>query len=558
EIETALAELWAELLGVARVGRHDHFFELGGHSLFAVRLLSRLAQALGIELPLRTLFARPVLADLAASIAEVLSRSGPQDLPAIVAVPRDAPLVLSFAQQRLWFLAQLDQTSTNYHIPLAWRLEGVLDRTALQRSLDRVLARHEALRSVFVAPKGKPWVEVLPPDAGLPVLEHDLRGRVDADAALSELCKEEARTAFDLAGGPLIRGRLLRIADEEHVLLLTQHHIVSDGWSLGLLVRELSQLYRAFEARRDDPLPPLAIQYPDYAAWQRQWLSGERLQSQAQYWRNALAGAPAHLALPTDRPRPPQQSFAGGTVPVVIDADLTRDLKRLSRQHGTTLFMTVLAAWAAVLSRLSGQDDIVIGVPSANRGRREIEELIGCFVNTLALRLDLSGELSVAELLERTRRTALSAQEHQDLPFEQVVEIVQPPRHLDHTPLFQVMLAWQNNAAQSFDLPGLRVEAAADGFDQVKFDLEMNLCEHGEVIVGTMGYATALFDQTTIERQRGYLLALLQAMVADARQEVGRIELLPADERAYLLEELNRTAAPYPSEQCIHELFEAQ
>ncbi|MFP4897349.1 condensation domain-containing protein, partial [Paraburkholderia sp. EG304] len=558
EIETALARLWAELLGLERVGRHDHFFELGGHSLLAVRLLSRLSQALGVELPLRTLFAKPVLADLAASIVEELSRTGPQHLPAMVGGAREAPLVLSFAQQRLWFLAQLDETSTTYHMPLAWRLRGVLDRSAWQRSLDRVLARHEALRSIFVASQGKPRVEVLPPDAGLPVIEHDLQGMPDADEALLDLCQEEARTPFALARGPLIRGRLIRLSDEEHVFLLTQHHIVSDGWSLGVLGRELSQLYRAFEAGQDDPLPPLAIQYPDYAAWQRRWLSGERLSNQAQYWRNTLSGAPARLALPTDRPRPAQQSFAGASVPVVIDADLTRGLRRLSRQHGTTLFMTVLAAWAAVLSRLSGQDDIVIGVPTANRGRREIEELIGFFVNTLALRLDLSGEPSVAELLERTRRTALAAQEHQDLPFEQVVEIVQPPRRLDHTPVFQVMLAWQNNAAPAFDLPGLSVEAAADGFDQVKFDLELNLGEHGEAIAGTLGYATALFDQATIERQRGYLLALLRAMVADARQAVGRIGLLPAAERAYLLEELNRTAAAYPSEKCIHELFEAQ
>ncbi|MER8786193.1 condensation domain-containing protein, partial [Mesorhizobium sp. M1006] len=551
-IETALAEIWAELLGVERVGRHDHFFELGGHSLLAVQLSSRLSRAVGVELPLTRLFARPVLADLAESIVEVLSRSGPQDLPAIATVSRNEPLVLSFAQQRIWFLAQLDEGSTNYHIPLALRLRGVLDRGAWQRSLDRLFARHEALRSVFVAPEGKPWVEVLPPDAGLPVAEHDLRDRPDAEAALLDLCHEEARTPFDVARGPLIRGRLIRMSDEQHVFLLTQHHIVSDGWSMGVLVRELSQLYRAFEAGQDDPLPPLAIQYPDYAAWQRRWLSGERLQSQAQYWRDTLSDAPARLALPTDRVRPAQQSFAGATVPIVIDADLTRRLKRLSRQHGTTLFMTVLAAWAAVLSRLSGQDDLVIGVPSANRGRGEIEELIGFFVNTLALRLDLSGEPSVSELLERTRRTALAAQEHQDLPFEQVVEIVQPPRHLDHTPLFQVMLAWQNNAVGSLDLPGLSVEAAGEGYDQVKFDLELSLCERGEEIAGTFGYATALFDQATIERQRGYLLALLRAMAADAGQPVGRIDILPAAERTYLLEDLNRTAAAYPSQRCVH------
>ncbi|MCK1337267.1 amino acid adenylation domain-containing protein, partial [Bradyrhizobium sp. 38] len=328
EIETALATIWAELLGVERVGRHDHFFALGGHSLLAVRLLSRVSQVVGVALPLSTLFAKPVLADLAASLVDELSRSGAQDLPAIVAVPRDAALVLSFAQQRLWFLAQLDQSGTNYHIPLAWRLKGGLDRSAWQRSLDRVLARQEALRSVFVAPEGKPWVELLPQDAGLPVVEHDRRDRPDADEALLDLCREEARTPFDLARGPLIRGRLIRISDEEHVFLLTQHHIVSDGWSLGVLARELSQLYRAFVAGDDDPLPPLVIQYPDYAAWQRRWLTGERLSNQAQYWRNALSGAPARLALRTDRPRPAQQLFAGAGVAVVIDADLTRGLRR--------------------------------------------------------------------------------------------------------------------------------------------------------------------------------------------------------------------------------------
>ncbi len=556
-VETALAQIWAELLGVERIGRNDHFFELGGHSLLAVQMSSRLSQAVGVELPLSTLFARPVLTDLAASVVELLSRSGPQQLPSIAAVSRHEPLVLSFAQQRLWFLAQLNEGSTNYHIPLTLRLRGGLDRTAWQRSLDRLFARHEALRSVFVATQGKPRVEVLPPDAGLPIVDHDLRERSDAEAALLDLCHQEGRTPFDLARGPLIRGHLVRMSDEEHVFLLTQHHIVSDGWSMGVLLRELSQLYRAFEAGQDDPLPPLAIQYPDYAAWQRQWLSGERLQKQAQYWRSALAGT-TRLVLPTDRARPGQQSFAAATVPVTVDADLTRELKRLSLQHGTTLFMTVLAAWAAVLSRLSGQDDLVIGVPSANRGHREIEELIGFFVNTLALRLDLSGKPSVSELLERTRRTVLAAQEHQDLPFEQVVEIVQPPRALDHTPLFQVMLAWESNAVGSLELPGLSVEAAGHEFDQVKFDLELSLGEHGEQIAGTLAYATALFDQATIERQRGYLLALLRAMAADAQQEVHRIELLSAAERTYLLDDLNRTAAPYPAERCIHELFEAQ
>ncbi|WP_461511471.1 amino acid adenylation domain-containing protein, partial [Rhizobium leguminosarum] len=558
EIETLLAGIWAELLGVERVGRHDNFFELGGHSLLAVRVLVRLTEALAVELPLAILFAKPTLADLALSVGEVLNGSGAQTAPVIMPVGRDGALPLSYSQQRLWFLSQLDEDSTNYNIPLGWRLQGRLERVAWRRSLDRLFARHEALRCTFVAGEDDPQVQILSGDRGLPVVEHDLRDRPDAQAALLDLCQEEARTPFDLAREPLIRGRLIRLADEEYVFLLTQHHIVSDGWSMGVLVRELSSLYRAFEAGEDDPLPPLAIQYPDYAAWQRQWLSGERLQRQAQYWRDTLSGAPARLALPTDRPRPAQQSFAGASVPVVIDQALTRGLKRLSRQHGTTLFMTVLAAWAAVLSRLSGQDDIVIGVPTANRRRREIEDLIGFFVNTLAVRIDLSGEPSVSDLLERARRAALTAQDHQDLPFEQVVEIVQPPRALDHTPLFQVGLAWQNNTVGSLDLPGLRVEATGEGLDQVKFDLELNLGEQGEVIAGTLGYATALFDRATMERQCGYLLALLRAMVVDAEQPVRELDILPAEERSYLLEELNRTEADYPLDLCVHELFEAQ
>ncbi|WP_425526338.1 amino acid adenylation domain-containing protein [Rhizobium leguminosarum] len=492
------------------------------------------------------------------SLARARSRGSNLKATLIPKISRDGALPLSYSQQRLWFLSQLDEDSTNYNIPLGWRLQGRLDRVAWRRSLDRLFARHEALRSTFVAGEDDPQVQILSGDRGLPVVEHDLRDRPDAQAALLDLCQEEARTPFDLAREPLIRGRLIRLADEEHVFLLTQHHIVSDGWSMGVLVRELSSLYRAFEAGEDDPLPPLAIQYPDYAAWQRQWLSGERLQRQAQYWRDTLSGAPARLALPTDRPRPAQQSFAGASVPVVIDQALTRGLKRLSRQHGTTLFMTVLAAWAAVLSRLSGQDDIVIGVPTANRRRREIEDLIGFFVNTLAVRIDLSGEPSVSDLLERARRAALTAQDHQDLPFEQVVEIVKPPRHLDHTPLFQVMLAWQNNTVGSLDLPGLRVEAAGEGLDQVKFDLELNLGEQGEVIAGTLGYATALFDRATMERQCGYLLALLRAMVVDAEQPVRELDILPAEERSYLLEELNRTEADYPLDLCVHALFEAQ
>jgi amino acid adenylation domain-containing protein len=350
----------------------------------------------------------------------------------------------------------------------------------------------------------------------------------------------------------------IQLADDEHVVLLTQHHIVSDGWSIGVLARELSALYAASIGAQADPLPPLAVQHPDYAAWQRQWLTGERLQAQSDYWRATLVDAPVLLELPTDRPRPAQQSFAGAHVPVRIDVATTQALKRLSAEHGTTLFMTVLAAWSAVLARLSGQHDVVIGTPSANRHHPQIEPLIGFFVNTLALRVDLSGEPDIAQLLARVRRTTLDAQAHQDLPFEHVVEIVQPPRQLNHTPLFQVMLAWQNNAPGEWRLPGLTATPAELEYEVVKFDLELNLSEAGEEIVGSLGYATALFDRSTIERHAGYLQTMLRAMVARPQQPVSTLELLSPAERQLLLQTWNATQQVYPAHWCVHQLFEAR
>ncbi|WP_456061841.1 condensation domain-containing protein, partial [Burkholderia alba] len=471
---------------------------------------------------------------------------------------RSGGLPLSFAQQRLWFLSQLDGVSDIYHIPLALQLHGTLDETAWQHALNALFARHEALRSRFVTVDGQPEVRLLAPDSGLPLARHDLRGLPDAQAQLARLSTEEAAAPFDLAHGPLIRARLIRLAQQDYVFLLTQHHIVSDGWSFGVLLPELSTLYRAARDGQADPLPPLDIQYPDYAAWQRQWLTEDHLHAQSDYWRTTLADAPVRIDLPTDRPRPAQQSFDGAHVPLRFDAELTRSLKRLSQQHGATLFMTVLAAWGTVLSRLSGQHDLVIGTPSANRGRQEVEPLIGFFVNTLALRLDLSEAPNTAQLLDRVRRVALGAQDHQDLPFEQVVEIVNPPRHLDHTPLFQVMFAWQNHEVGAWPLPGIDVTLAESAYEMAKFDLSLSLAEHGDEIAGSLGYATALFNRDTIERQVDYLRAMLQAMVEQAERPVATVEILSPQERHLLLKTWNDTQAAYPQDQCIHQLFEQQ
>ncbi|PPB79840.1 condensation domain-containing protein, partial [Mycetohabitans endofungorum] len=504
-----------------------------------------------------SLFASPTLAAFAAAVSAQLNQQV-NALPEITPVSREGSLPLSFAQQRLWFLTQLDETSANYHIPLILNLHGPLNRAAWQQALDALFARHEALRSTFVSVEGQPQVQLLPADTGVPLHWHDLRGVSDADAQLARLNADEACAPFDLARGPLMRACVIQLADDEHVLVLTKHHIVSDGWSIGVLVRELSALYAASVGAQADSLPPLAIQYPDYAAWQRQWLSGERLQTQSDYWRTMLADAPVLLALPTDRPRPAQQSFAGAHVPVQIDARTTQALKRLSSEHGTTLFMTVLAAWSAVLARLSGQQDLVIGTPSANRGHAAIEPLIGFFVNTLALRVNLESEPTTTQLLERVRRTTLDAQAHQDLPFEQVVEIVQPPRRLNHTPLFQVMFAWQSNETGQWRLPGLDVTPGELDYDMVRFDLEMHLYEAGEEIIGSLHYASALFDPATIERHVGYLTTMLQAMVACPQQPVATLQMLGADERQLLLQRWNATQREYPAHRCVHQLFEDQ
>ena len=420
------------------------------------------------------------------------------------------------------------------------------------------MARHEALRTTFVMRDGEAMQRIAAAAVGFALTEHDLCGAREATAELGRLAAEEASAPFNLAQGPLIRGRLVRLMEDEHVLLMTMHHIVSDGWSLGVLTRELSALYAAFARGDQDPLAPLAVQYADYAVWQRQWLSGEVLQRQAAYWKEQLADAPALLTLPADHARPAQADYAGASVEVRLDAPLTGALKALSLRHGLTLHMTLLASFAALLARLSGQDEVVIGSPVANRARREIEDLIGFFVNTLALRIDVSGTPSFAELLGRAKAVSLSAQEHQDLPFEQVVEIVQPPRSLSHAAVFQAMLAWQNAPQGALELPGLTLLGLEGGAEAAKFDLTLSLGEAGNEIVGSLNYATTLFERATIARWLGYWVRLLEAMVADERQAVERVALLGAEERHRLLVEWNATATDYPREQCIHELFEAQ
>ncbi|REF28155.1 amino acid adenylation domain-containing protein [Xenorhabdus cabanillasii] len=558
EIEQQLAEIWQSLLGLEQVGRHDNFFELGGHSLLTVQVASRLRQTLNINVTLQDLFLQPTLADLAQTL--VVETQSIQ--PDIVPVSRQEPLPLSWAQQRLWFLAQLDPAAqTAYHVSGGLHLHGILDLPALNAALDRLVARHEILRTTFRLIDGQARQIIGPPDSGFALTVHDLSRLPAADrhAALDAATEWEATHPFDFGTGPLIRAQLLKLAEHQHRLLLTQHHIITDGWSLNILLHELATLYRAFTQGQPDPLPPLPVQYADYALWQRQWLQGTVLATQLDFWRRALHGAPALLALPTDHARPAVQSYRGDQVPVTLAPPLVAALKAVSQQQGTTLFMTLLTGWAILLARLSGQPDIVIGTPVANRQHSALEPLIGFFVNTLALRVTLDDNPTVQALLARVKTHAVAAYAHQDLPFEQLVEALHPPRSLSHSPIFQVMFALDNTPKHSrFELPGLTLTEVPAARNNAQFDLTLSLNETAAGISGELEYARDLFERATITRLSGYLTRVLTAMAADASQPVGSLPLLTPAQRHQLLTQFNATARAYPRESLIHQLIEQQ
>ncbi|KGV04071.1 D-alanine--poly(phosphoribitol) ligase, subunit 1 [Burkholderia pseudomallei MSHR4032] len=552
--EEALAAIWRELLHVERVSRHDNFFELGGHSLLAVQLVSRLRQALSVEVALGTVFDAPVLS----ALAERLEAENTAVLPPIPLAPRDGRIALSLAQQRLWFLTQLEGVSEAYHMSGAVRLDGPLNREVLQRALNRIVMRHEALRTCFAREEGEP-IQVIQPHADLTVSYHDLREAEQSEQRAKDLSQAHASAPFDLSRDLPVRVLLLQLADEAHVVQVVMHHIASDGWSVGVFLQELSALYGSFIAEQGDPLAPLPLQYADYAAWQRRWLASGQLEKQGAFWQTNLSGAPTLLELPTDRPRPPKQSHAGASVEVKLGVALSERVKRLSQRHGVTPYMTLLSSWAAVLSRLSGQEEVVIGSPVAGRNRTEVEALIGFFVNTLALRLDLSSEPTVGELLKRTKAQVLSAQAHQDLPFDQVVERVKPPRSTAHSPLFQVMFVWQNMPAGELTIPGLTIRAVETPLQTAQFELTLSLREAGDDIVGHLNYASALFDESTVRRYVTYWRRLLEGMTAGAAdQTIVGLPLLDEAERKQVVYAWNATERDYPIEQCIHQLFEAQ
>jgi amino acid adenylation domain-containing protein len=556
-IEEVLAGIWSQVLGVERVGSEDDFFELGGHSLLATQVVSRIREAFGVELPLREVFNAPTVAALARTLTSASPDADVADAP-LVAVSRERELPLSFAQQRLWFLDQLEPGSAFYATTRVLRVVGSLDTGALESAFSRVIERHESLRTRFRSIEGRPVQVVLPRCAfRVPLVDLTSVPEGEREAAAARRAKEEGSRPFDLATAPLLRVCLLRLSKREHVLVIAMHHIVSDGWSLGILVQELAAFYEEARGGRPAALPELSIQYPDFAAWQREWLTGDRLESQISYWRSQLSGLPA-LELPTDRPRPAVQSYRGGRHSVVFPRPLLEAARDLARREGATLYMTLLAAFAAVLQRYTGQDDVAVGSPIAGRNRAEIEGLIGFFVNTLVLRTDVSGDPTFRELLRRVREAALGAYAHQDLPFEKLVEELQPERDLARNPLFQVLFALQNAPGGSFELSGLRVSPFRFESGTARFDLEVHLWDRPEGLVCTLLYATDLFDPETAARMAGHFQVLLEAAVADPRSRVSELPLLTEPERQQVLMGWNRTDAPYPREATLVSLFEDQ
>ncbi|HEX3251988.1 MAG TPA: condensation domain-containing protein, partial [Pyrinomonadaceae bacterium] len=557
-VEEMLAGIWSTVLVRDQVGRHDNFFQLGGHSLLATQAVSRLRKAFQVELPLRALFEAPTIAALAPAVEAARHGNADRAWSSIEPINRDQKLSLSFAQQRLWFLDQLEPDNTAYLIPAAVSLKGILDVPALERTLREVVQRHETLRTGFAIVDGQP-VQIIAATLEMPLPLLDLQEFSEDERKLRlwRAIEEETQESFDLSRGPLMRASLLCLGPDEHVLLLTLHHIIFDAWSIEVLLREVAQHYEAFAAGELPKLAELPVQYADYAHWQREWLQGDVLAQQVSYWRQQLKGV-ATLELPTDRPRPPVQTFKGKHQSFSLPEELRRSLSDLSRRENVTLFMTLLAAFQTMLYRYTAQEDIAVGTPIANRSRSEIEDLIGFFLNTLVMRTDFSGDPRFVELLQRVRETALAAYAHQDVPFEKLVEELQPERDTSHTPFFQVMFALRSVSQKDMQLSELTMSLLEIERGTAKFDLLLMIDETEQGLRAEFEYNTDLFDDATIARMGAHFLKLLESIVTDPAQRVSCLPMLTALERKQLLAEWNATQRPTSHAQCIQQLFEEQ
>ena len=515
QIEELLAGIWAEVLGVPEVSVTANFFELGGHSLLATQVVSRVREACQVELPVRSLFSSPIVRELAETVAQALKGEQTESAPPLQRVDRAGQLPLSYAQQRLWFAEQLSEGRALYNVPVAVRLSGELDVAALAKTLREVVRRHEVLRTSFPEQQGKP-LQVIAAEVGfeLPLTDLSELAVEEREAEAQRLAQAEAERPFDLAHGPLLRGRLLKLGEAEHFALFTMHHIVSDGWSMGVLIKEVSVLYEAYSRGAESPLAELEFQYADYAVWQREWLQGAVLEEQLGYWGGQLRGAPEELQLPVDRARPAVQGFHGAMSSIVITPDVSLKLKELSRREDVTLFMSFLTVFKLLLHYYSGQDDIVVGTNVANRNRSETEALIGFFVNTLVMRTELSGDPTFLELLKRVRETCLEAYAHQELPFESVVAMLQPERDLSRQPLFQVKIDVDNHLLNALELPRLSITPLEISLDIGRCDLQLFVTETHDGLLGKLVYDKDLFDEATVKVMSKQFEILLDRIVA--------------------------------------------
>ncbi|HZR43343.1 MAG TPA: amino acid adenylation domain-containing protein, partial [Ktedonobacteraceae bacterium] len=558
-LEEMVGNVWAQVLKLDQVHPGDDFFALGGHSLFATQVISRLNTLLGVDIPLRSIFEHSTVTALARHIEHLLLRKQGMDIPPLVSISREQELPLSFAQQRLWFLDQFVPDNPFYNISVAIRLEGKLQLQALEQSLNEITQRHEALRTTFINENGTPR-QIITPKVSIPLPVVDLvwLSGEERDVICKVLLHQESQRPFDLVHGPLLRAGILRLEPGKQILQLTMHHIVSDGWSMGVFVRELMACYAHFAFGASLSLPELTIQYADFAIWQREWLQGEVLEQHLSYWKQQLEQAPALLEIPTDRPRPAVQSYRGGHYSFLLPLSLRENLKELSQREGVTFFMTLLAVFKTLLYRYTEQEDIVVGTPIANRRQTQIENLIGFFVNMLVLRTNLAGNPTFLELLGRVRETALDAYAHQDLPFEQLVDALHPEREMSHAPLFQVLFVLQNIPMLEATFENVTLSQMELDNDTSKYDLALFMGECKDGLLGTIEYSTDLFDTETIARMVLHFKTLLEAVLANPLQRVMDLPLLTSAEKQQVLLDWNATQSDYLRDTGLQHLFEKQ
>lgn len=572
EMEEIISSIWKEVLNLEKVSVHDDFFVMGGHSLLAIVVVSRIQKKFSVRIPIKSIFDFPTISEFGEYMDQTISSAEPEAYDSIRRVDRTGPLDLSFAQQRLWFLDKFEGGNfSTYNIPISFRVTGRIDISAINSAMNEIIRRHEVFRTVFQDPLETPdnenHREPSPVQIILPELMLDLKivdiselPEKERERKAGQIASEEGLKPFDLSKGPLIRASIVRLETKEHLLLITMHHIVFDGWSAGVFFKEFEQLYEAFSAGKPSPLSDFHIQYADFAHWQRENLSGENLKNLLNYWKKQLSGVPLSTELPTDRPRPPVQTFNGDFINFDLEPDLAGRLNELSQKSGVTLFMTLFSAFAALLSRYSGKEDIVIGSPAANRNHVQTEHLIGFFVNTLALRADLGGDPAFSALLDQIKKTTLSAYEHQDLPFERLVvaDELNIERSMSHSPLFQVMFDLHNASDMSggFDVGGVKFKAFEIDYNVAKFDLTLSMLAGGDIIEGKFQYNTDLFDRATIKRTVGHFKTLLADIVVNPEKNISELSILPQSEKHRLMVEFNDTKADFPEDKCIHQLFE--